>query len=126
MDKWFNGSDGALNLESGSTLVVFWEVWCPHCKREVPKIQATYEKFQGKMNVVGLTKVTKSATDEKVTDFIKEQKLTYPIAKETGDASQAFAVSGIPAAAIVKDGEVVWRGHPGKLTDDLINKIIGG
>jgi hypothetical protein len=35
--------------------------------------------------------------------------------------SDYFAVSGIPAAAVIKDGKVVWRGHPGRLTDDMIN-----
>ena len=48
------------------------------------------------------------------------------MAKEGGDVSKEFAVSGIPAAAIVKDGEIVWRGHPGRLDDDLINKLIRG
>jgi len=125
IEKWFVGSDADLSLASGATLVVFWEVWCPHCKREVPKLQQTYDDYKGKMDVVGLTKITKSATEESVTAFIKDQGVTYPVAKETGKASSDFAVSGIPAAAIVKDGEVVWRGHPGKLNNELIDKLIG-
>ena len=36
--------------------------------------------------MVALTKVTKSATDEKVAEFIAENNLTYPSAKERGDA----------------------------------------
>ena len=34
--------------------------------------------------------------------------------------SQHFNVSGIPAAAVVKDGKIVWRGHPARLTDEMI------
>lgn len=120
MEKWFTGSASDLNLESGTTLLVFWEVWCPHCQREVPKIQATHDKYKGKLNVVGLTKITKSATEEKVVEFIQEKGVTYPTAKEKGDVSKTFAVSGIPAAAVVKNGEVVWRGHPANLTDAMI------
>ena len=120
MEKWFTGGASDLSLESGTTLLVFWEVWCPHCQREAPKVQATFEKYKGKINVVGLTKITKSATEEKVVEFIKEKGMTYPNAKETGDASKAFAVSGIPAAAVVKNGEVVWRGHPANLTDAML------
>jgi len=126
IEKWFVGGESDLSLDDGATLVVFWEVWCPHCKREVPKLQQTYDDYKGKMKVVGLTKITKSATDESVTAFIKDQGVTYPVGKETGKASSDFAVSGIPAAAIVKDGEVVWRGHPGKLNNDLIDKLIEG
>ena len=55
-------------------------------------------------------------------DFIAENKVTYPIAKEQGDEmSKAFNVSGIPAAAVVKNGTVVWRGHPARLDDAKIS-----
>jgi thiol-disulfide isomerase/thioredoxin len=120
VEKWYQGQS-EVHIDQGPTLVVFWEVWCPHCKREVPKLEATYEKYKGKLQVVGLTKITKSSTEEKVQEFITEQKVSYPMAKETGEMSDYFAVSGIPAAAVIKDGKVVWRGHPGRLTDDMIN-----
>jgi thiol-disulfide isomerase/thioredoxin len=109
-----------------ATLVVFWEVWCPHCRREVPNLQATYEKYNSKgLTVVGVTKITKSSTEEKVTEFIAENKLTYPIAKETGTLSSRFGVRGIPAAAVVKDGKVVWRGHPARLSEDMYESWLG-
>ena len=47
--------------------------------------------------------------------------MTYPTAKENGDLSKHFNVSGIPAAAVVKGGKVVWRGHPGRLNDSMID-----
>jgi thiol-disulfide isomerase/thioredoxin len=120
VEKWYQGQS-EVHIDQGPTLVVFWEVWCPHCKREVPKLEATYEKYKGKLQVVGLTKITKSSTEEKVQEFITTEKVSYPMAKETGEMSDYFAVSGIPAAAVIKDGKVVWRGHPGRLTDDMIN-----
>jgi len=125
LEKFFVGN-GDIDLQSGTTLVVFWEVWCPHCQREVPALEATHKKYgsQG-LEVVGLTKITKSATEEKVADFVAEQGVTYTIAKEDGSASQAFAVSGIPAAAVVKDGKVLWRGHPGRLSDEMLEKFLG-
>ena len=120
VEKYYQG-EGKVNIADGKpTLVVFWESWCPHCRKEVPELEATYEKYQGKLNVIGLTKVTRSSSDEKVAEFIKENKVTYPMAKETGEMSQYFAVSGIPAAAVIKDGKIIWRGHPARLTDDLI------
>ncbi|MCP4810135.1 MAG: TlpA family protein disulfide reductase [Proteobacteria bacterium] len=126
IEKWFVGSEADMDLQSGTTLVVFWEVWCPHCKREVPELQATYDKYNQKgLDVVGLTKITKSATEESVTAFIADNGVSYPVAKETGTASREFAVSGIPAAAVVKDGKVVWRGHPGRLSDEMIEGWLG-
>lgn len=126
VDKWFQGK---ANLgDSKATLVVFWEVWCPHCKREVPKMAAEEAKYKAKgIQLVGITKVTKSATDEKVVEFLKENKVNFPIGKEKdGSLSAAYAVSGIPAAALVKDGKVIWRGHPARLTDEVLDKLLAG
>ncbi|MEC7947020.1 MAG: TlpA disulfide reductase family protein [Myxococcota bacterium] len=120
VEKYYQG-EGNVDLSTGTTLVVFWEVWCPHCRREVPELKATYESLNGKgLNVVGLTKITRSATEEKVVDFIKENDVTYPTAKEDGKLSKEFNVSGIPAAAVVKDGKIIWRGHPARLNDELL------
>ncbi len=126
VDKWFQGD--LASLDDGTTLLVFWEVWCPHCKREVPKLTETYTKYNGKgLNMVGLTKMTRDITEEQVTSFLAENKVGYPIAKEKGDAmSKHFGVRGIPAAAVVKDGKVVWRGHPARLTDEMIDGWISG
>lgn len=125
VEKWFQGNVGS--LDDGVTLLVFWEVWCPHCKREVPKLGETYNKFSSKgLKMVGLTKQTRDITEEQVTSFLSENKVVYPIAKEQGDAmSQNFGVRGIPAAAVVKDGKVVWRGHPARLTDAMIEDWLG-
>lgn len=121
IDQWFQG-EGEVNISADQpTLIVFFEEWCPHCKREVPKMQATYERFQGRgLQVIGLTKVTRRSTVETVASFIEEQNVGYPIAKEDGSVSQYFNVSGIPAAAVVKDGQIVWRGHPARLNDEMI------
>ncbi len=120
VEKWFQGN---ANLGGGkATLLVFWEVWCPHCKREVPKVQATHDKYapQG-FQVVGLTKMTRNITEEQVTEFLADNKVSYPIAKEEGmEMSQRFGVKGIPAAAVVKDGKIVWRGHPARINDKMI------
>jgi thiol-disulfide isomerase/thioredoxin len=121
VEKWYT-SESKIDFASDKpTLLVFWEIWCPHCRREVPKLQATWDKYNGKIQMVGLTKITRSATEEKVTEFIAEEKVTYPTAKENGDLSKHFNVSGIPAAAVVKGGKIVWRGHPGRLNDTMID-----
>jgi thiol-disulfide isomerase/thioredoxin len=121
IEKWFQGKS-EVNLDAGkTTLLVFWETWCPHCKREVPKLEEVYDRFKGQgLQVVGLTRVTKGATEDTVKTFLAENKVAYPVAKEDGSVSTYFSVSGIPAAAVVKGGKVVWRGHPASLTDDML------
>ena len=124
MDKWYQGETQMAS--SGATLLVFWEVWCPHCKREVPKLEATHKEWGAKgLQVIGLTKQTRNITDEQVTSFVKENNVSYPVGKEDGTVSQYYNVSGIPAAAVVKDGKVVWRGHPGRITEDMLKDWTG-
>lgn len=126
MEKWFQGK--AELSDSKATLLVFWEVWCPHCKKELPKLAEEEGKYKEMgVQVVGITKVTKSATDESVEAFIKESKAKFPIGKEKdGSLSKAYSVSGIPAAALVKDGKVIWRGHPARLDDTTLAALLKG
>ena len=119
VEKWYTNQPKHDLPYNQPTMLVFWEVWNPHGRRELPKtVQAISKKFG--IQVVGLTKVTRTATDEKVRDFIKEKKLTFPIAKENGDLSKYFGVNGIPAVAVVKFGRIIWRGHPAQVTDSMI------
>ncbi|TVQ92546.1 MAG: TlpA family protein disulfide reductase [Deltaproteobacteria bacterium] len=124
VDRWFQGD---ANLDgSEPTLLVFWEEWCPHCRNHVPELQGLYERYKGRMNVVGLTKVNRSSTDDKVSAFLQDKGVTYPVAKEQGNNfSSHYAVSGVPAAALIKDGKVVWRGHPARLNDGNIDQLLG-
>jgi len=121
IEKWYQGEKD-VDLGGGkTTLLVFWEEWCPHCKREVPKLQELYAQYKADgLQMVGLTKITRGSTDEKVSAFISDKSVSYPIAKEDGSLSRHFNVSGIPAAAVVKDGKIVWRGHPAQLNQDQL------
>jgi thiol-disulfide isomerase/thioredoxin len=119
VQKWLIGE--AQLPPDKPTLLVFWEVWCPHCRREAPKMQELHDKFKDKgLQVVGMTRITRSATEEKVMEFLQQQNISYPNAKVDYPVNQAFNVRGIPAAAVVKDGKVVWRGHPARLSEEAI------
>lgn len=120
VEKWLQGS--ADRTESTVTLVVFWEIWCPHCIREIPKLQQLYETYSDQgLNIVGLTKMTRGATENEVTSFLKKRHIHYPIAKEhNAEMSSLFQIVGVPAAAVLKNGEIIWRGHPGRITPDYV------
>ena len=39
VEKWFT-TESMIDFASDKpTLLVFWEIWCPHCRREVPELQ---------------------------------------------------------------------------------------
>jgi thiol-disulfide isomerase/thioredoxin len=123
VEEWYQGEgEGAGSLAAdGATLLVFWEEWCPHCRREVPKLEEVYDRYKAQgLHVIGLTRLTRNTTAEKVRTFLTDQHITYPVAKEDGALSREFNVRGIPAAAVVKAGKIVWRGHPARLSEEMI------
>jgi thiol-disulfide isomerase/thioredoxin len=124
VDRWLSNRTEIDLTSDRPTLIVFWEQWCPHSRREVPKLEATYQRHRG-LQMVAVTKVTRSATEDKVLEFVRENSLSFPVATEImedgkGTLSSYFSVGGVPAAAVIKNGKVIWRGHPGRLTDSLI------
>jgi thiol-disulfide isomerase/thioredoxin len=122
IEKWFQG-EGEIKLDGKQpTVIVFWESWCPHCRSEVPKLQQVYQSHKDAgLQVLGLTRITQTATEESVLTFVSDNSVGYPIAKETGAVAEYFNVKGIPAAAVVRDGKIVWRGHPTRLTEALLS-----
>lgn len=127
IDEWYQGVPGDVDLQHGTTMLVFWEIWCPHCRKHVPKLEDTYQKYKGKgLKIVALTRLTRDATKDKVLAFIHDKQLTFPVAKDSSADAHYFNVTGIPAAAVVRDGRIVWRGHPGRLDDKLLESWLEG
>ena len=78
-------------------MVVFWEVWCPHCRNHMPELVKTYDTYKGKgMNVVALTRLSKGKTKEDVTKFMTDNSLNYPVGKEDGKLARTFGVVTLP------------------------------
>ena len=121
IEKWYQGQDRIDLASNDTTVVVFWETWCPHCRKEVPKLQQMYAEFKDDgLQVIGVTRLTKSSTDQTVQDFLTQNPVDYPMAKVNGSLGAFFSIAGIPAAAVVKDGKVVWRGHPVRISDKML------
>ena len=102
-----NGKKHSLgNLKGKVVLIDFWASWCPPCRRELPHIQRIHEEL-GPKGVVVLS-VNAEEDDAKLKEFLKEQKVTFPVLRDTErKASAAFSVTAIPRVLIIgKDGTV--------------------
>ncbi|CAM2069887.1 TlpA family protein disulfide reductase [Sulfidibacter corallicola] len=120
---WFQGE--AKFEDSPVTLVLFWEEWCPHCRDEIGHIQDLFQRYHEKgVNVVALTRITEKSTVTSVISFLTERDLTFSIAREDGTMSDRFGVFGVPAAALVKDGKIIWRGPPKLLADQTLTTAL--
>ncbi len=126
VEEWLgDGPASVSDLKGKPTVLVFWATWCPHCRREMPNVEERFQKYKDKVNIIAVTRNTRGQTTDKVREYIGENGLSFPIAIDPGETSRAYGVSGIPAAAMLdKDGKVVFRNHPARLSDDMIEKYL--
>jgi peroxiredoxin len=81
-------------LRGKVVLVNFWATWCPPCRKEMPDLNALYQRF-GPQGLVILA--ISDEEEAKVKPFVWERKIAYPILLDPGDkVHAAFAVEGIP------------------------------
>lgn len=130
VERWFADQPSPLSSLRGKTvMLVFWATWCPHCRKEMPHISELYRRYRAQgLEIVAVTRHSKGQTDADVESYVKENGIPFPVAVDRkGATSQGFGVSGIPAAAIVDpQGKVVWRNHPGRLSDAALAELLPG
>ena len=126
--EWIGDAPPAGNgYDAKLTLLDFWAIWCPHCRRNIPKMErllATYAK-RG-VSLVGITREREGAGVEQVREFIKSHAMGYPTGvDDEGKTSQELAVKSIPCVVIVgPEGRIRWHGHPENLTDKVIEVLL--
>ncbi len=76
----------------------------------MPWLETVYQRYKDEnLNVIGLTMVSRSATDERVRAYIHDNDITYPILKENGIAREYLNMSGTPFMTFIRDGMLVWE-----------------
>ena len=82
----------------GKILVVnYWATWCPPCREEMPAFSRLQDKY--KTNGVQFVGIAIDSVD-KVREFNKAEKITYPLLIGTMDTMQGSAALGNAAQAL--------------------------
>jgi peroxiredoxin len=94
------------DMKGKVVLVNFWATWCPPCRKEMPDLQALYDKYKDQGFLVLSISDESSA---KVSPFIAERKITYPVLLDPGrKVNDAFIVEGIPKSFVYdREGKLV-------------------
>ena len=94
------------DLRGKVVLVNFWATWCPPCRREMPDMQALYERFSPQGLVILAISNEAAGTVE---PFIAAQKYSYPILLDPeGAVGKRFDAEGIPQSFVYnRDGKLV-------------------
>jgi len=93
------GKSWALSQLRGKVVLVnFWATWCPPCRKEMPDLQALYDRFKDQ----GLIILAISDEDAgKVKPFVAERNVTYPILLDPGrKVNGLFQIEGIPKSFV--------------------------
>ncbi len=122
----WQGPSGTL-VDHPATLLVFFEPWCPHCQEDVPRVEQLRREYEPRgLGVIGVTALSHGSTAEALAEFVAAGELGFPIGVEDGSVSEAYGVAGVPHLVFVREGLVVWAGHPSLLTLDLVGAIADG
>lgn len=94
--------------------------------RAIPHMEALWQTLKGEhVRVIGVN-VGERKTPEEIRALLAKQPTppTYAIAIDReGGLSKRLGFKGIPFAFVVREGEIVWRGHPAKLTADELRAL---
>jgi peroxiredoxin len=93
-------------LRGKVVLVNFWATWCPPCRKEMPDLEALYERY-GPRGLVILGISDEKA--EKVEPFIRDRKITFPLLLDPKrKVNEMFVVEGIPKSFVYdREGKLV-------------------
>jgi thiol-disulfide isomerase/thioredoxin len=95
----------------GKTLFLnFWATWCEPCREEMPAMENLYQEYKNK-NFIVLAVNVKDRRQEALA-FVKELKLTYPIAFDpNAEVASLYGAWGLPTTYIIgPKGEGLARG----------------
>jgi len=93
-------------LRGKVVLVNFWATWCPPCRKEMPDLDALYQRFKDQGFII------LAISDEgaaKVQPFLAERHITYPVMLDPGrKVNELFQVDGIPKSFVYnREGKLV-------------------
>lgn len=110
----------------------FWATWCGPCLSAIPHLESIHKEITARrlnVQLIGVN-IKDRQTPEKLKEFLAKRRVvpSYTIAVDTERNTDKNwilprKIMGIPHALAVKNGTVIWSGHPSRLNTAFIEKM---
>jgi len=111
------------DLKGKPVLVNFWATWCKFCEREMPAIQAAYDKYKAEGFVV--IAIDSKESKGTVAEFISDRNLTFTVAIDPTDAVfRKYRGGGWPHTVFVDKQGIVSDMYTGQLSAAQLEQFI--
>lgn len=92
-------------------MLEFWATWCPPCRESIPAMRTVYGKYKDRGFVLlGISVDRGDDAGAKVSAFIRENAVSYPVFIDDGNLSSTYGANSIPMSFIIdKTGHIAVR-----------------
>ena len=90
----------------------FWATWCPPCRMSIPYVEKLAKKYKDNKNVVVLG-INLQEDIETILDFLKKQKISYPILLSDKKVISNYKIRSIPAFFIIDQNGNIFNQYLG-------------
>ena len=113
-----------LALNTMPVMLVFWETWCPYCKRHNVHIERLYQATRGmQIRVLGATTETNA---DKLASYLRANQLHFPVAHiERGFRDQFSQRRVIPLTCLVAENGRLLQAIPGEMGYEDLYSLAG-
>lgn len=109
------------DVKGKKVIVNFWATWCEPCREEMPVFEE-YDAQNEDVVVVAVNMTHKDGKIEKITDFVNEYGLTFPVVLDkTGDVSKAYEVINIPSTYFLDEDGMIQLKINGSLDETMLD-----
>lgn len=115
------------DLRGKNVILNFWATWCPPCEAEMPHFQNYYDQHAKEDNVeiIGVNVTYAKEKVERVEQFVKSYKLTFPILLEPTEAvAKRYEIFTIPTTYMIDTEGKVQRQIQGPLDLEALQSYI--
>jgi cytochrome c biogenesis protein CcmG/thiol:disulfide interchange protein DsbE len=90
-------------------LMMFWALWCPSCREEIPVFNKYFSKRQDQVAILLLA--IDGEREKRIRRYVQKEKITLPVLLDVKEkVARAFGVNFIPVVLLIdREGWVIGK-----------------